>query len=99
MSFGVGRFLGRWRERWTLGLQAENSGGKLVVLEFYFLRAQGNSLGSEPGAGVLLFQGRPGEEDVADVAQAVGGCGGVRASEVGDGGPEFGFAVFKLLAE
>lgn|ERR1043166_103577 len=99
LSLVVCRFL-RWRrERRTPGPPGEETGCELVVFEIQFLFAQGNSLGSDPGVGVLVLQRGASEEDVTNVPQPVGGGDRVRAREISDGGPEFGFALFGLLTQ
>src|SRR5207249_11083210 len=82
-----------------LGPPGEKTGCELMEFEIQFLFAQGNSLGSKPGGGVLFFERGAGEEDVTNAPQPVSGGDRLRARELSDGGPEFGFVVFGLLTQ
>src|SRR5438046_2891228 len=78
-------------------MEASDAGCKLHVLELELLLAEDVSLSNKPGARVLLFQGRPGEEDVTDAPEALGGRHGTRAGKIGDGGSELGFVALGAL--
>jgi hypothetical protein len=70
-----------------------------LKVEFDLRFAEGDLLDHEPGAGVLLFQGLAGEEDLAELVDLFRCYGRIFLSEVRD---EFGngaFVAVELFAE